>query len=199
MFDTGGVAAGGAQGTFKVQVAATPSAASSNPQDPTFGGGSTVGTSFVTEAILTESSGKMLVIGHKGDATPGAAQGVIEQLKTDGSVDTTFGSKGTITTAAGANEEYFAAAWQDAKHFVVVGSARGDFLVRRFNLNGTLDATFGTKGTVTADFGTTTDAGRAVAIGSGGNIVVYRAGGYGQLGYGWYHQRQDIRPVAFRK
>ena len=153
-------------------VAGGTSPSSSGPQDPTFGGGSTVGTAFVTEAILTESTGKMLVIGHKGDASAGQAQGVIEQLKSDGSVDTSFGSKGLITTAAGANEEYFGAAWQDAKHFVVVGRAKGDFLVRRFNLSGTPDTTFGTKGTVTADFGTTTDAARAVAIGSGGNIVV---------------------------
>ena len=170
VFDTAGVAAGGAQGSFKVQVAA--SQVAPGPNDPTFAGGSTIDTSFVTEAILIEPNGKTLVVGHKGDATKGQAQGVIEQLNTDGSLDKTFGAKGQITSASGSNEEYFAAAWQDAKHFVVVGSGKGDFLVRRFNLSGTVDTTFGVKGTATADFGTMTDSARAVAIGAGGNVIV---------------------------
>ncbi|HEY8749596.1 MAG TPA: hypothetical protein VIM11_16555, partial [Tepidisphaeraceae bacterium] len=159
-----------ALGSFSVNVPAAPTV--SSPQDPTFAGGSTVSAAFVTEAILTAANGKTLVIGHRGNVANSQSQGVIEQLNADGSLDTSFGSHGQILTTLAANEQYFAGAWQDAKHFVVAGASKGDFVVRRYSLTGTLDTTFGTKGTATADFGSASDVARAIAIASGGNIIV---------------------------
>ena len=47
-----------------------------------------------------------------------------------------------------------------------------DFVVARYNTNGSLDQSFGVEGAATADFGTTQDEGVAVALAPDGKIVV---------------------------
>lgn len=163
-----GLSAGGASGTFNVNIAAPVLTGSA---DPSFANGQTVSAGFVVEALLTQSDGKILAIGHEGDASTGQSVGVIERLNPDGSVDSSFGAKGQILTAVGANAAYYAAVEQDSSHFVVGGTSGGDFVLRRFNLNGKIDSTFGANGTVVTDFGTSADAARALAIAPGGLIV----------------------------
>ena len=99
-----------------------------------------------------------------------------------GDLDPTFGRGGAVTTDfTGSNDIANAATLQgDGKivtagiRFVGISAATGDFLVARYNADGTLDKTFGQRGSVVTDFGMTESA-SAVAIQPDGKIVV--AGG----------------------
>ncbi|MEO7405268.1 MAG: hypothetical protein ABIU95_16525, partial [Burkholderiales bacterium] len=78
------------------------------------------------------------------------------RLLAAGDLDTTFGIGGQVVQdlGLGKNEEIFASAVQSDGKMVVAGfaintlGAGRDFLVARFNTNGTLDTSFGTGGSV---------------------------------------------------
>ncbi len=99
-----------------------------------------------------------------------------------GDLDLTFGQGGEVTTDfKGSNDIANAAALQSDGKIVTAGirfvgssAVTGDFLVARYNPDGTIDRTFGQGGRVTTDFGMTESA-SAVAIQPDGKIVV--AGG----------------------
>src|SRR5689334_16259888 len=99
-----------------------------------------------------------------------------------GDLDSTFGRGGQVTSDfKGSNDEANAVALQaDGKivaagiRFVGNSASTGDFVVARYNTNGTIDKTFGQGGFVVTDLGMTESA-SAVAIQPDGKIVV--AGG----------------------
>ena len=166
--DINGNLAGGASGSFTINI---PSPVVTGPPDQTFAGGQTVPTSFATEAVATQPDGKILAVGHEGNLATGNSQGVIERFNTDGSLDTSFGFRGSVVTSASANEAFYAVTIQDSNHLIVAGTKGGDFLLARYSLNGRIDASFGAGGVTTTDFGTPSDTARGVAIAPGGTIV----------------------------
>lgn len=166
--DTSGNFANGVSGSFTINI---PAQAGNGP-DPSFNSGQSVGTNFVTEAILTQPDGKVLAVGRVGDLSAGTSQGVIERFNADGSLDQSFGSHGMVISQSGVNEAYFAGVMQDASHFIVAGTSGGDFVLARYDTSGRLDASFGSSGRVIADFGTNADIARGIAIAPGGMIVV---------------------------
>lgn len=168
--DTNGNAAGGASSSFTVNIPAPPPPPPA-PPDPTFAGGQTVSTAFTIEAILPESDGSVIAVGHEPGTAAGQMRGVIEHFNADGSVDTTFGSGGAVLSRSGTNEAYYAVVLQDAGHFVVAGSANGDFVVARYDLRGRVDSSFGTNGRVVTDFGAADDTARGLSIAPGGMII----------------------------
>jgi uncharacterized delta-60 repeat protein len=99
-----------------------------------------------------------------------------------GDLDATFGRGGQATSDFGrSNDIANAAALQPDGKIVTAGirfvgnsASTGDFLVARYNTDGTIDKTFGQNGSVVTDFGMTESA-SAVAIQPDGKIVV--AGG----------------------
>ena len=114
----------------------------------------------------------------------------LARFNADGTLDTTFGSKGTvlttITAAGGSNvlDHSINLAVDAAGRLIVSGTApqpragdSADFLVARFNPNGSLDTTFGAAGTgvVTTDLGTgagNSDQARSMSLDANGRIVV---------------------------
>jgi uncharacterized delta-60 repeat protein len=103
-----------------------------------------------------------------------------------GRLDSTFGSSGLVTTEfnssayAQAGDE--TGAWgvavqpNDGK-IILVGDAGSattgyDFVVARYNTDGTLDTTFGQNGQVTHNFGSTQDHGDGVTVQPDGKILV---------------------------
>ncbi len=85
-----------------------------------------------------------------------------------------------MTTKFGGNDTGMAI--QPDGKIVMVGGSTSDFVLARYNINGSLDATFGTNGLVTHSMlnGTSEEIARAVAIQADGKIVV--AGHTGQFG-----------------
>ena len=99
-----------------------------------------------------------------------------------GDLDLTFGRSGKVTSDFGASNDIANAATLQADgkivtagiRFVGISASTGDFVVARYNTNGTIDKTFGQGGRVVTDFGMTESA-SSVAIQPDGKIVV--AGG----------------------
>jgi uncharacterized delta-60 repeat protein len=124
----------------------------------------------VAFAVARQADGKILVAGavHKGAADVFS----VTRYFPDGTLD----SGGFITTDFGNDDKaYTAVAQSDGKIVAVGASGNGvdnDFIVARYETDGTLDSEFGGgTGRVTTSFGGD-DVARAVALISGGKIVV---------------------------
>ena len=95
-----------------------------------------------------------------------------------GDLDLTFGSGGKVLTGIGAGAVTGRGMVIQPDGKIVVAGAtdlnnpNSDFLVVRYNADGTLDATFDADGKATTDFGGKSDSAFAVALQSDGRIVV---------------------------
>lgn len=95
----------------------------------------------------------------------------------DGSLDASFGTGGRVVTQAGRDETAHAVAVQPDGKIVVAGqalgptSSRSDFMLVRFNSDGTLDEGFGTGGVVFTDHGGRIDGANALVIQPDGKII----------------------------
>lgn len=150
---------------------------------PDVGSGVTKIPGVSARAIAIQSDGKILIAGFDIDPALMATVIIIVRYNSDGSRDSTFGTGGIVTTPISngipvANDM----ALQSDGKIVIAGSytAPGDdrdFLVMRYNTNGTLDTSFSGNGYVTRDVGD--DNGNSVVILSDGKILV---GGFAQAG-----------------
>ena len=121
--------------------------------DPAFGNGGTVTTAFTGSsaagsAITIQSDGKIVVAGNSSGFA-------LARYNPDGSLDTGFGSSGTVTITLGSGSfsgAYDMALQSDGK-IVVAGTHSLNFALARFNRDGSLDRTFGRDGTLITDFG----------------------------------------------
>jgi uncharacterized delta-60 repeat protein len=97
----------------------------------------------------------------------------LARYQTDGSLDTTFGGNGKITTdiTAGDDVARGVAVQADGKIVAVGGANSLRFAIARYNTDGTLDTTFGGDGTVLTNFSAKADIARGVAIQADGKIV----------------------------
>jgi uncharacterized delta-60 repeat protein/LPXTG-motif cell wall-anchored protein len=116
----------------------------------------------------------------------------------DGTLDTTFGNNGKVTTNIGNQpsvDQALNLAMQSDGKFIIAGDTNIggslDFSAVRYNADGTLDNTFGTRGKVTADFNNTgdNDFGRSVLIQSDGKILL--------IGYSEMSGSLDFAAVRF--
>jgi uncharacterized delta-60 repeat protein len=105
---------------------------------------------------------------------------------TAGNLDSTFGTGGTVRTDfAGNIDQANAVAIQSNGQIIAAGSSFSnsktveDFIVARYDANGSLDKRFGKNGKITTDFFRNVDSISAVAIQPDGRIVV---AGFAQLG-----------------
>src|SRR2546422_5964863 len=129
--------------------------------DTTFGAGGKVTTDFAgsgdeANALVRQSDGKLVAAG--GAVTGGPDNFALVRYNADGSLDTTFGVGGKVTTDfAHDADEAVALVQQSDEKLVAAGSAFTgnfyDFALVRYNANGSLDTTFGTGGKVTTAFG----------------------------------------------
>jgi uncharacterized delta-60 repeat protein len=151
--------------------------------DTSFGSGGKVttgleGGGLYASGVVIQSDGKIVVAGYGWDSShTGFA---LARYHSDGTLDTSFGSGGLVTTPIGdvVHAAHDLAIQSDGK---IVAAGRGyiggliDFALTRYNSDGSLDTSFGDGGKVTTDFGGSNDEAYAVSIHSDGKIVV--AGG----------------------
>lgn len=151
--------------------------------DPTFGTGGRVTTDFFgnndsVNAIAIQADGKIVVAGsaRRGGVFTGVDEFALARYNPDGTLDSTFGTGGRVTTDFfGSGDDARAIAIQaDGRIVAAGGVATGsirDFALARYNIDGTLDATFGTGGKVTTDFSDFIDEVRDVVIQADGKIL----------------------------
>jgi len=154
--------------------------------DQSFGNGGKVKTHFPgvyntgsrgTAAAL-QADGKLVVSGtYKNEAT--ARTFALARYNANGSLDTTFGSGGMVTTSMGAGDAIaFSVALLSggrivATGYLEVGRRNHDFALACYSPSGTLDQSFGSGGRVTTDFfGATDDIAYGLAAQANGNLVL---------------------------
>lgn len=122
--------------------------------------------------VLIQADGKIITVGGIENGEHGSI--LIVRYRTDGSLDPTFGEGGLLNFG---NFGVGDAELQSDGKIVLGGSittssGNGDFIVTRYNPNGTLDINFGNQGVVTTDFNGRGDIGWDVAIQPDGKIIV---------------------------
>jgi uncharacterized delta-60 repeat protein len=124
-------------------------------------------------AVATQSGGKILAAGYTCGSTWCAF--ALARYNNDGSLDTSFGTGGKVTTDFNGTGIGQAVLLQAGDKIVMAGYSSGtttDFALARFNSDGSLDGTFGSGGKVTTDFDGHYEFGYAAALQSDGKIVV---------------------------
>jgi uncharacterized delta-60 repeat protein len=132
--------------------------------------------------IAIQSDGRIVAAGyaHNGSDFDFA----VVRYTGSGTLDTTFGASGVVTTSIGPGDEWARdVAIQSDGKIVAAGHAYNgsdyDFAVVRYTSSGDLDTSFGSGGVVTTPIGSGDDWGRGVAIQPDGKIV---AAGYAHSG-----------------
>ena len=173
---------------FLLVLTAIPGTANPGTLDPTFDLDGKVTTDFGLRDsagdVAIQPDGKIVAAGFGNG--PGEFDFAVARYNSDGSLDTSFGGDGTVTTDFNTSDDRgWAVALQSDGKIVVagqtfvarsVGGSDLDFALVRYNADGSLDTGFSGDGKVNVDLGgTETDAALDVAIQSDGKIV---AAGY---------------------
>jgi uncharacterized delta-60 repeat protein len=150
--------------------------------DNSFGIGGKVTTSFNIDGddniscIAIQSDGKIVVGGSSFFAD--GYDFALARYNTDGSLDNSFDGDGKLTTIIGdQNDRISSIAIQNDGKIVVGGSGRlgssnnGDFVVVRYNSNGSLDNSFDGDGKVVTSISSSNDGIASIALQSDGKIV----------------------------
>ena len=166
--------------------------------DPSFGNGgkvtTTLAASYSPEVVLQtylsglvlQADGKVVAVGYAADASRGGSNNmaVLVRYNPDGTLDQGFGSGGVVTTALGVEAYANAVVQQHDGKLVTAGNvsnggppSNDDFLLVRYNLDGSLDTgfgphtVFGTPGTVETDINNSLDYAKALVLQPDGKLV----------------------------
>lgn len=156
---------------------------SSGALDTSFGTGgiviNVIGYLAQINQIALQSDGKIVAGGYQQDGN--GMTFCLARYETDGSLDTTFGTSGIVTTQAGANGEsqISSIAIQTDGKIVAGGYALDNdgvykFAVARYETDGSLDSGFGTSGITLTQINFESKI-NSIALQSDGKII---AGGY---------------------
>ncbi|PYE52999.1 delta-60 repeat domain-containing protein [Deinococcus yavapaiensis] len=147
--------------------------------DTTFGSGgkitTPIGTSHdVAFALVVQSDGKLVAAGYTSNGTNDDF--ALVRYNSNGSLDTTFGTNGKVTTDFGMSADFaYALVVQPDGKLVAAGAtyngSNSDLALVRYNSNGSLDTTFGTSGKVTTPIGTSDDQAHALVMQPDGKLV----------------------------
>jgi uncharacterized delta-60 repeat protein len=147
--------------------------------DTSFGSGGrlTLAGVDVGQSLARQPDGRFVLAGSVTEATvPATARFLLKRLNADGSPDATFGTAGTVDAAFSESAAAAGVALQADGRIVAVGtrvfSVNPNFVVARYNSNGSLDAGFGNGGSLSIDFFGFDDVGENVLVQPDGKIVV---------------------------
>jgi uncharacterized delta-60 repeat protein len=132
-----------------------------------------IGTGALIKALKIQPSDNKIVAAGAAMVN-GTSQPTLVRYNTDGSLDTTFGSTGIVETPVGSGASFYALALQSDGKIVAAGATVSDgmpqFLLVRYNSDGTADTTFGANGIVITSIQTLAVT-RALVIQTDGKIV----------------------------
>lgn len=159
--------------------------------DTSFGSGGQVTTSIglmdAASTVLLQPDGKIIVVGASINILMNTDFAVV-RYNSNGTLDSTFGSGGTLTTDFSGYEDIaFAAVLQSDGKIIAAGYSSQNssgsvkyFALARYNTNGALDSGFGTGGKVTTSFFGYVDEIFDVGLQPDGKIL---AAGYSNNGF----------------
>jgi len=150
-------------------------------EDYTFGGGSarvttSIGTTDAGNAVLLQTNGKIIIAGTSDNHF------ALARYDTDGSLDSSFGTGGIVTTNIGGFSPAYDAALQTDGKIIVVGRSNSDLALARYDTDGSLDSSFGSGGTVITNIQSSqSDIGYSVSIQDDGKIIASGSSGNGTI------------------
>jgi uncharacterized delta-60 repeat protein len=170
--------------------------------DQSFGTAGKVATDFsghssLANAMALDGSGKIILAGTASTGVSGnPADFALARYNSDGSLDTSFGAGGKVTTDFAGNEEGASCVALQGDGKILAGGNRTtsfdgntrDFALVRYNNDGTLDGTFGSSGKTTTDFAGLGDFANAMALQSDGKVILAGSS---------YHSTESSTSVAF--
>ncbi len=126
-------------------------------------------------SVVIQPDGKIILVGYSS-VMGGNYNLSMVRYNTDGTIDNSFGTSGKVITDLGTSYGYSNSAvlQSDGRIDVVWNVYNGknnDFVIVRYNNNGSLDQTFATNGVATIDFGNSNDLGTSVALQTDGKII----------------------------
>jgi uncharacterized delta-60 repeat protein len=126
---------------------------------------------FAHDAKL-QSDGKIIIAGSSWNGYKSVF--TLVRFLSNGSLDTTFGTNGIVTTLwdVNGNDSINAVAIQADDKIVAVGTVNNKIAIVRYNADGSLDSSFGGSGINEATIYTEINAGTSVVIQPDGKIVV---------------------------
>jgi uncharacterized delta-60 repeat protein len=157
----------------RVLLSASPAVEAALPPPQQDSGFTNIDVDFYTEAMASQSDGKLLLAGHR--TAGGVSQAVIQRFNVDGTPDTTFGTNGLVESAVGTDDQFTDLAITSDDRILASGRIGGDFLIARYTPNGAPDTSFGTNGRTTTSFddvGGGADVAYAIAVGPSDTVVL---------------------------
>lgn len=133
-------------------------------------------------SLIVQPDGKILLGGFARFA--GQDDFAIVRYNTNGSLDTSFGTAGIVTTAATASHDRGQSLILQPDGKILLGGSADtggfnfDFAIARYHANGSLDTSFGTGGIVTTAIGSGNDEGISLVLQPDGKIIL---GGYSDM------------------
>lgn len=138
------------------------------------------GAEEIARSIKIDDSGRIVVLGTYQDTRIVTQEIALARYNSNGSIDTSFGTNGKLTSTFGAPFITASDVVIDKLGKIVVASSFGDdFIVARFNVDGSLDTSFDLDGQQVTSLGSVVNNGGfvgGVIIDSSDRIVV--VGGY---------------------
>jgi uncharacterized delta-60 repeat protein len=123
-------------------------------------------------SLAIQNDGKIVLAGKSGI---GSNQNfALVRYNDNGSIDSSFGTNGIVTTDFGLNQEdiaYSVAIQSDGK-IVAVGKSNGDFGIARYNSSGILDNMFDNDGKVITNIGDSQDTAYSIAVQNDDKLLV---------------------------
>jgi uncharacterized delta-60 repeat protein len=152
--------------------------------DPSFSSDGKVMTDFGISldhatAIALQEDGRIVVAGRTQPYSAYDSDIALARYNADGSLDSSFGGDGLVVTDLDDNNEMAADVAVQADGRIVVAGHRGwpgpvpgeDFLLVRYNADGSLDPSFGNGGLVVTDFDGDNETAEAIALLADGRMV----------------------------
>ncbi len=128
--------------------------------------------SKVEHAVAVQPDGKIVVAGFAVDAAGINGDFALARYNANGTLDTSFGTNGLVTTDLGTqSDDARALAVQPDGRIIVAGSAGEDIGLARYMPDGKLDTGFGSGGSTVTDLGSD-EVAAGVALTPGGEIVI---------------------------
>ena len=125
----------------------------------------------IASAIAVQPDGKIVVAGYIGIGWDYDTNSALLRYNANGSLDTSFGNGGKVVDLSNINDDAaYAVVIQPDGKIVTAGNLLADFLLTRYNSNGSPDLSFGTIGRAVTDMGGV-DEGYGIALQPDGNIL----------------------------
>ena len=126
----------------------------------------------IANAIILQTDGRIIAAGTTNVSVDLNLDFALARFNSDGSLDTSFGASGRVTTDFGGAEHGQGMLLQADDKLIVAGFSGSDVALARYHPDGRLDESFDLDGKATADYDSSADFAYAAALQSDGKIVM---------------------------